>query len=179
MTENIKLHDKVFKPFIGEAKLQEAIQKVADKLNKDLKDENPLFLIVLNGAFVFAADLLRKFNYDCDISFIKLSSYSGTKSTHTVREIIGLDYNVKDRTIVLIEDIVDTGITMEHVINQMDKLGAKEVKIATLLFKPGSFQKSYDIDYIALDIPNDFIVGYGLDYDGKGRNIPEIYTIVE
>lgn len=179
MTENIQLYDKVFKPFISEAKLREAIQKVSDKLNNELKDKDPLFLIVLNGAFIFAADLLRKFEHNCDISFIKLSSYSGTKSTHTVREIIGLDYNVKDRTVVIVEDIIDTGITMEHIIAQMQQLGAKEVKVATLLFKPGSFQKTYNIDYIALDIPNDFIVGYGLDYDGKGRNLSEIYTIVE
>ncbi len=179
MTDQIQLHDKVFQKFIDNARLREATQQIGEKINDELGDKNPLFLVVLNGAFVFAADLLRTFKYDCDISFIKLSSYVGTKSTHTVREIIGLDTNVKDRTVVLIEDIIDTGITMDHIIEQMKLLEAKDVKTATMLFKPQAIEKDFPIDYIGLEIPNDFIVGYGLDYNGKGRNLPDIYKIVE
>lgn len=179
MAEQVQLHDKVFKKFIDKAALQEATQKVGEKMNAELSDKNPLFLVVLNGAFVFASDLLRTFRYDCDISFIKLSSYVGTKSTHTVREVIGLDTNVKDRTVVLIEDIIDTGITMDHIIEQMKLLEAKEVKTATMLFKPQAIEKDFPIDYVGLEIPNDFIVGYGLDYNGKGRNLPDIYKIIE
>ena len=179
MTDQIQLHDKVFQKFIDNASLREATQQIGEKINDELGDKNPLFLVVLNGAFVFAADLLRTFKYDCDISFIKLSSYVGTKSTHTVREIIGLDTNVKDRTVVLIEDIIDTGITMDHIIEQMKLLEAKDVKTATMLFKPQAIEKDFPIDYIGLEIPNDFIVGYGLDYNGKGRNLPDIYKIVE
>lgn len=179
MAEQVQLHDKVFKKFIDKAVLQKATQKVGEKMNAELSDKNPLFLVVLNGAFVFASDLLRTFRYDCDISFIKLSSYVGTKSTHTVREVIGLDTNVKDRTVVLIEDIIDTGITMDHIIEQMKLLEAKEVKTATMLFKPQAIEKDFPIDYVGLEIPNDFIVGYGLDYNGKGRNLPDIYKIIE
>lgn len=179
MAEQVQLHDKVFKKFIDKAVLQKATQKVGEKMNAELSDKNPLFLVVLNGAFVFASDLLRTFRYDCDISFIKLSSYVGTKSTHTVREVIGLDTNVKDRTVVLIEDIIDTGITMDHIIEQMKLLEAKDVKTATMLFKPQAIEKDFPIDYVGLEIPNDFIVGYGLDYNGKGRNLPDIYKIIE
>jgi len=179
MAEQVQLHDKVFKKFIDKAALQKATQNVGEKMNAELSDKNPLFLVVLNGAFVFASDLLRTFRYDCDISFIKLSSYIGTKSTHTVREVIGLDTNVKDRTVVLIEDIIDTGITMDHIIEQMKLLEAKEVKTATMLFKPQAIEKDFPIDYVGLEIPNDFIVGYGLDYNGKGRNLPDIYKIIE
>lgn len=179
MTDQIQLHDKVFQKFIDNASLREATQQIGEKINCELGDKNPLFLVVLNGAFVFAADLLRTFKYDCDISFIKLSSYVGTKSTHTVREVIGLDTNVKDRTVVLIEDIIDTGITMDHIIEQMKLLEARDVKTATMLFKPQAIEKDFPIDYIGMEIPNDFIVGYGLDYNGKGRNLPDIYKIVE
>lgn len=179
MAEKVQLHDKVFEKFIDKSNIKEVTEKVGALMNRELKDKNPLFLVVLNGAFVFAADVLRKFEYDCDISFIKLSSYSGTKSTHTVREVIGLDTSVKDRTVVLIEDIIDTGITMDHMIGQMKQMEAKEVKVATLLFKPDAIIKDFDIHYVGMDIPNDFIVGCGLDYDGKGRNLPDIYKIVE
>lgn len=179
MADKIKLHDKEFEKFIDRKKIEQAVEKVSAEINRDMAEKNPLFLVVLNGAFVFAADLLRSFTYDCDISFIKLSSYLGTKSTHTVREVIGLDTNVKDRHVILVEDIIDTGITMEHIIAQMKKLEAKDVKLATLLHKPDSFEKDFPIDYIGLNIPNGFIVGCGLDYDGKGRNLPDIYKIVE
>jgi hypoxanthine phosphoribosyltransferase len=179
MGEKVQLHDKVFEKFIGKEALQKAVEELAENINRDMHDKNPLFLVVLNGAFVFAADLLRKFTGDCDISFIKLSSYSGTNTTHTVREIIGLDTNVKDRLVVIVEDIIDTGITMNHMIDQIRKMEAHDVKVASLLFKPNAFQKDFPLDYIGMEIPNDFIVGMGLDYNGKGRNLPDIYKIVE
>lgn len=179
MAEQVQLHDKKFEKYIDREQIKQAVEKIGNQINTDLAGKNPLFLVVLNGAFVFAADLLRMFTHNCDISFIKLSSYLGTKSSHTVREVIGLDTNVKDRHVVLVEDIIDTGITMEHIMAQMKQMEAKEVKLATLLYKPAAFGKEFKIDYVGMEIPNDFIVGCGLDYDGKGRNLPDIYKIVE
>ncbi len=179
MSERVQLHDKEFTKYIDNSDLQKAVAEVGQKMNEDLGDKNPLFLVVLNGAFMFAADVLRTFKYDCDISFIKLSSYVGTKTTHTVREVIGLDTNVKDRTVVLVEDIIDTGITMDHIIQQMKAMEARDVKTATMLFKPDAIEKDFPIDYVGMSIPNGFIVGYGLDYDGKGRNLADIYRIVK
>lgn len=179
MEDRVQLHDKVFEKYIDQEQIKQSVERLGKEMTGDLAEKNPLFLVVLNGAFVFAADLLRYFKYDCDISFIKLSSYVGTKSSHTVREVIGLDRNVKGRTVVLIEDIIDTGITMEHIMAQMKQMEAHEVKLATLLFKPDAFEKDFPIDYIGMKIPNGFIVGCGLDYDGKGRNLPDIYKIVE
>ncbi|MCD6112162.1 MAG: hypoxanthine phosphoribosyltransferase [Bacteroidales bacterium] len=175
----IKVKDKNFSLYIDSKEIDESVSKVAKEINRDLKGKNPLFIVILNGAFVFASDLIRKITIDCEISFVKLSSYSGTKTTSVVRELIGLDENLSDRHVVIVEDIIDTGITMENTINKFKKLNAKDVKIATLLFKPNSFLKDYNIDYIGLKIPNDFIVGYGLDYDGFGRNYPDIYKIVD
>ena len=177
--DTIKVKDKVFKVSITSKEIQAAIKKIAMKIDDDLNGKNPLFLVVLNGAFVFAADLLRNVKMDCEVSFVKLSSYVGTQSTNTVRELIGLDKALTGRTVVIVEDIIDTGVTMEHTLPKLKDLGAEDVKIATLLFKPEAFKKSYKIDYIGIKIPNDFIVGYGLDYDGFGRNYAEIYKIVD
>ncbi len=177
--ETIKVKDKVFEISITAKEIQLAIIKMALKIDEDLNGKNPLFLIVLNGAFVFAADLLRNIKMDCEVSFVKLSSYVGIQSTNTVRELIGLDKALTGRTVVIVEDIIDTGVTMAHTLPKLKDLGAKDVKIATLLFKPDAFKKSFKIDYIGMEIKNDFIVGYGLDYDGFGRNYAEIYKIVE
>ncbi len=177
--EIIQVKDKRFSPFIKTERIEEAVQKVADQINHDLKGKNPLFIVVLNGAFMFASDLFKKITIDCEVSFVKLSSYVGTQTTSTVRELIGLDRILKGRTVIVVEDIIDTGITMGHTIPMLHKLEAENVRIATLLFKPDAFQKDYKIDYIGMEIPNDFIVGYGLDYDGLARNLPEIYKIVE
>lgn len=177
--EKIKVKDKFFEISITSDEIQKAIKKLAVKIDSDLKGKNPLFLVVLNGAFVFAADLLRNVKMDCEVSFVKLSSYVGTQSTNTVRELIGLDKVLTGRTVVVVEDIIDTGVTMAHTLPKLKSLGAKDVKIATLLFKPEAFKKSFNIDYIGMNIANDFIVGYGLDYDGLGRNYGEIYKIVE
>jgi len=179
MNNIIKVKDKEFAPFISALKIEKAVKEVAAKINKDMEGKTPLFLIVLNGAFMFASDLLKNIEGDCETSFVKLSSYSGTKTTHTVRELIGLDEVIRGRTVVIVEDIIDTGITMEATIEKLKHLEAAEVKIATMLFKPNAFQKDYHIDYIGMEIGNDFIIGYGLDYDGFARNLPDIYKIVE
>lgn len=175
----IQVKDKMFCPFIKSDQIEQAVQNVADQINIELKDKNPLFIVVLNGAFMFASDLFKKITIECELSFVKLSSYVGTQTTSTVRELIGLDRVLKGRTVVVVEDIIDTGITMAHTVPLLHQLEAEDVKIATLLFKPAAFQKDFKIDYIGIKIPNDFIIGYGLDYDGQARNLPEIYKIVE
>ena len=177
--KKIKVKDLEFSVSIPAEELDKATQKVADEINRDLKGKTPLFLVILNGAFMFAADLFKKINIECEVSFVKLSSYVGTKTTSTVRELIGLDEVLKDRYVVIVEDIIDTGITMENTIQKLKHLEAADVRIATLLFKPDAFQKDYPIDYIGMEIPNEFIVGYGLDYDGLARNLPDIYTLVK
>jgi len=177
--KSIQVNDKEFSLFIESDKIQETVASLADRISKDLKGTNPLFLVVLNGAFMFAADLLKKITIPCEISFVKLSSYIGTQTTSVVRELIGLDEVLTDRTVVILEDIIDTGITMGVTEEKLKKLNARDVRIATLLFKPDAFKMNYEIDYIGLKIPNDFIVGYGLDYDGFGRNYPDIYKIIE
>jgi len=179
MTEIVQLYDKKFEPFIEEQAIEKAVQVVATKMNTDLKGKNPLFIVVLNGAFMFASDLFKYLRMDCEVSFVKLSSYEGTKTTSVVREVIGLDQDVTGRTIVVVEDIIDTGITMKHTIHTLSKMNAAEVKIASLLFKPDAFKEDYKIDYIGMEIPNDFIVGYGLDYNGLGRNLSKIYKIIK
>ena len=177
--KKVKVRDKEFAIYLKEKQIQKAVSKMSDEISKDLHGKVPLFLIILNGAFVFASDLLRKVKLDCEVSFVKLSSYVGTQSTAHVRELIGLDRVLKDRYVVILEDIIDTGITMEYTIQKLKELEAADVRIASLLFKPDAFQKNYKIDYVGLEIPNDFIIGYGLDYDGFGRNLPDIYKIVE
>lgn len=175
--KQVDILDKSFDIFISNDQIQKAIDQMAKPMVKDLSDKNPLFLVVLNGAFMFAADLLKRFDFDCQVSFVKLSSYVGTKTTSVVREIIGLDEVLHDRTVVIVEDIIDTGITMANTIPKLRNLEAKEVKLASLLFKPDAFTMDYPIDYIGMKIPNDFIVGYGLDYNGFGRNLPDIYKL--
>jgi len=177
--KTIKVHDKEFSEFIDAAEIEKATAQIAENINRDLEGKNPLFLVVLNGAFMFASDLLKKITIPCEISFVKLSSYIGTQSTSAVRELIGLDEVLHDRTVVIIEDIIDTGITMGVTTEKLKHLEATDVFIATLLFKPDAFKMNYNIDYIGIKIPNDFIVGYGLDYDGHGRNYPDIYKIIE
>ncbi len=177
--ESVIVHDKEFVKFIDAQKIDATVTTLAERINKDMKGKNPLFLVVLNGAFIFAADLFKKLTIPCEISFVKLSSYIGTQSNHVVRELIGLDELVTYRTVVILEDIIDTGLTMGVTTEKLRKLEAKEVKIATLLFKPDAFQMSYEIDYVGMTIPNDFIIGYGLDYNRHGRNLPHIYKISE
>lgn len=179
MTDTIRVKDKIFSVFIEGKTIDSATQRVADKINIDTKDENPLFLIILNGAFMFAADLLKKVSVDCNISFVKLASYSGTQSTSVVTELIGLNEDLNGRSVVIVEDIIDTGKTLEVLLKRLKEHNAGKVRIASLLFKPHAFKCDYPIDYVGIEIPNDFIVGYGLDYDGFARNLPDIYKIVE
>lgn len=177
--KKVQVRDKEFSLFLTEENIAKAVDQVAEMINTDMLGRDPLFLCVLNGAFIFASDLMKKVKVDCEISFVKLSSYVGTKTTNTVRELIGLDKVLVGRTVVVIEDIIDTGITMDYTIEKLRKLGASDVRIASLLFKPEAFKKNYPIDYVGIVIPNEFIVGYGLDYDGHGRNLPDIYKIIE
>ena len=177
--KRIQLKDKAFKPYISEGKINAAIEDIAYKINTELSGKAPLFLVVLNGSFMFAADLLRKINIPCDISFIKVASYHGVNSTGSVTELIGLTEDITGRNIVIVEDIVDTGTTMEKLFQLLQHRKVNEIRVATLLFKPEAYKKPYTINYPGLTIPNDFVVGYGLDYDGLGRNLPEIFVLDE
>ena len=175
----IKIHDKYFEPFIPADQLDEVVQTLADKLNLRLAGKTPLFVSILNGSFIFAADLLKKINLSCEISFVKMASYSGTSSTENVRELIGFDENLAGKTVVILEDIVDSGITLKKILETLKQSGAAEVIVVALLLKPEAFRMDFEIDYIGMKIPNDFIVGYGMDYDRLGRNLKDIYRIVE
>jgi len=175
--ENIKLKDKEFKPYLSEELIAKAVSKVAEGINADLKGKKPLFLVVLNGSFMFASDLLKKINLDCEISFVKLASYHGTTSSGTVSEIIGLSEDVTGRELIIVEDIVDSGVTIEKLMELLKKKSPANISIATLLFKPEAYKKQIEIKYRGIEIPNDFVVGYGLDYDGLGRNLSEIYIL--
>jgi len=174
----IKIKDKKFTLSIPESDILAAVKTVAYQINTDLLGTNPLFICVLNGAFMFASDLMKDINFPCEITFIKLSSYEGLYTSGSVKEIIGLNESVVGRNIVVVEDIVDTGITMERILESLLAKGAKDIRIATFLQKPDALKRDIKIDYIAMKIPNDFIVGYGLDYDGYGRNLKNIYTVV-
>lgn len=175
--QRVTLKDKSFVPYITSDKILESVKEVAKKINADMANENPLFLVVLNGSFMFAADLLKEVTIPCEISFIKLASYHGTSSTGTVTEMIGLTEEVKGRTVIVIEDIVDTGVTIEKLVLLLTKKEVKQIKIASFLLKPEAYKKSTKIDYVGMEIPNDFVVGYGLDYDGLGRNMKDIYVL--
>jgi len=174
----IQIKDKKFSLSIQDVEIQAAVRKVAEIINRDMEGKDPLFLCVLNGAFMFASDLMKNVNVPCQITFVKLASYDGLYTTGTVKEIIGLNESVVGRNVVIVEDIVDTGITMERILASLKAKGANEIRVATFLQKPDALQRDIQIDYIAMKIPNDFIVGYGLDYDGYGRNLKDIYTVV-
>ncbi len=177
--DTIKILDKEFAKNISHERILEAVDMMADHISRDYKDATPLFLCVLNGAFIFAADLLKKYTGDCEISFIRLSSYAGTQTTGEVKTVIGLDDDIKARDVIILEDIVDSGITISHLVKDLSSFEPKSVRVATLLLKPAAVQKEVKPDYVGMEIPNDFIVGYGLDYNGFGRNFKDIYKIVE
>lgn len=177
--ERIRLKDKEFELFIPEKEIKEAIAKMAERLRTDLEGTCPLFVGILNGAFMFTAELMAQLNAPYEISFARYSSYKGTHTTGVVREIMPVQADVKGRTVILLEDIIDTGFTMQYVMDKIRQDGAADVKLATMLFKPGSLKCNLKPDYIGLEIPADFIVGYGLDYDELGRAYRDIYRIVE
>lgn len=174
---SVKIKDKVFNLSIPEETIIGQVKRVAAEINRDLADSNPIFLCVLNGAFMFAGDLMKHVNIQSEISFVKLSSYSGTESTGRVKQLIGLSDTLRGRTVVIVEDIVDTGLTMLRLLDLIREHEPKEVRICSLLVKPDKLKVDLHIDYVAMEIPNEFIVGYGLDYDGQGRNLPAIYTV--
>jgi hypoxanthine phosphoribosyltransferase len=175
--KKVVLHDKTFVLSIANADIQRAIGRVAQQINADMADETPLFISLLNGAFMFTADLLREMEMVCEVSFIKYASYAGMQSTGKVTEVIGLNADIKGRTVIILEDIIDTGATIAKLLNDLQALSPKAVKIATMLYKPAAFREHYKIDYVGMEIPNDFIVGYGLDYDEAGRNLKDIYVL--
>lgn len=175
----VQLHDLKFTPFISEAEINAGIDKVAAQINADFDGKTPVFLGILNGAFLFAAELIKRFKGDCEVHFVRLSSYEGTGTTGTVESLMGLTESLKGRQVIVIEDIVDTGNTIESIDRILKKEEVELYKIATLFYKPASYKKSLHIDYVGLEIPNDFIVGYGLDYNGLGRNLTQVYKLKE
>ncbi len=177
--DRIKILDKEFEVSINSKLIEEAVTKMAEKLNSDICNKEVVFIGILNGSFMFASDLFKKITFNCCITFLKVASYQGTSSTGVIKSLIGINENLKGKTVVVLEDIIDSGETLENIICQLKGYEPESIKIATFLFKPLAFKKSYKIDYVGFEIPNDFIVGYGLDYDGFGRNYPEIYTLVK
>ncbi|MFZ1236028.1 MAG: hypoxanthine phosphoribosyltransferase [Prevotella sp.] len=175
----VTIKDKRFRIFIPEAEILGRVKTVADRMNQDLAGKNPLLLAVLNGSFMFAADLMRYLTIPCEISFVKLASYQGIASTGEIKEVIGLNEDITDRPVVVVEDIIDTGATMKRMLETLGTRRPASIDICTLLLKPGKLKVPLDIKYTAIEIPNDFIVGYGLDYDQQGRNLRDIYTLVE
>jgi len=176
--EIVQIRDKKFKKFIPEQEILSSIRKIGEEINENLKDKNPLFISVLNGAFMFTADLMKVVNIPCEITFIKLSSYEGLYSSGSVKEVMGLNENIVGRNVVILEDIIDTGLTMERIIDSLKAKGAGEIRVATFLQKPDALQRDIKIDYVAMKIPNEFIIGYGLDYNGYGRNLKDVYTLI-
>ncbi len=174
----IKLHDKTFDTYISEQQIQEKVKEIAGRLNQEYKDRRPLFIPILNGSFMFAADLFKYLTIDAEVSFIKLASYKGMKSSGNVITAIGLDMDLYDREVIIVEDIVDTGKTLNEFLPKLDHQQPRSLKIAALLHKPEATQFPLKIDYLGFSIPNKFVVGYGLDYDGLGRNYKEIYQLV-
>lgn len=175
----ITIKDKTFETSIPEEEIQKRVKAVANRINKDFEGKRPILLSVLNGSFIFAADLMRYLDIECEISFVKLSSYEGTDTTGKVRKLIGVNTSLKDRDVIIVEDIVDTGITMQHMLSVLKDYEPKSLHICTLLVKPDKLKVPLNIEYCAMEIPNEFIVGYGLDYDQLGRNLRDIYTVVE
>ncbi len=173
----IKLHDKYFKPFISAQEIDAAISKLANEISKDIGDEIPVFIGILNGSFMVVSDFVKKYPKPCEVTFIKLASYEGVKSTEDIQRLIGLTQDLSGRTVVILEDIIDTGNTLHEIHRIFKNEGVKALKIATLFYKPEAYKKDFKIHYKGIEIPKKFIVGYGLDYNGLGRDIPEVYQI--
>lgn len=174
----LKLHDLYFKPFIKKDEISAIVKHLAENVKEDLpKDEIPIFVGILNGCFLFAADFIREFNGNCEVSFVKLASYQGTSTTENVKQLVGINENLTGRTVIILEDIIDTGNTLQEIYNIFKNLNVKKLKVISLFFKPDVFRKELPIDYIGKSIEDKFIVGYGLDYNGLGRNYPDIYQL--
>ncbi len=175
----IQINDKSFDVFISREDIQGKVETLAAQINADYRDKNVLFIAVLNGSFMFASDLMKRINLDCEISFVKVSSYVGTSSTGRIDELIGLNADVSDKHVIIIEDIVDTGITIDKIITLISEEQPLSVKTCTLLYKPDAFKGKVKPHYVGFAISNTFVVGYGLDYDEKGRNLDEIFQLKE
>lgn len=175
----IHLHDKTFEPFISAEEIDFAIANMAKQMDDDFFDEVPVFVGILNGSFMVMSDLMKHYRGMCEVSFMKMASYEGTQSTNTVKQLIGLDHDLEGKTVVIVEDIVDTGNTIEELKAIFKEKKVKHFKIATLFFKPEAYKKDIKLDYIGIRIPDKFIVGYGLDYDGLGRNLRDVYQLAE
>ena len=173
-----QIHDQQFEIFISESKIQKRIREIAEQMNEDYKDKNPLFLSILNGAFIFTADFFREITIPAEVSFIKLKSYRRLETTGKVKELLGLEHNIFNRNIIIVEDIVDTGKTLQHILDEFKELGTKSIEILTLLYKPEANKVPLDLKYVGFEIPNEVVVGYGLDYDGYGRNLKDIYKVI-
>lgn len=177
--EMIELNDKKFTPYLTAAQIDEQIKRLGSELNKDYEGKRPLFIAILNGSFMFASDLFKELTIECEICFIKLASYKGTKSTGQVITSIGLDATLTDRHVIILEDIVDTGKTLHEFLPQLVNQQPLSLKITALLHKPDALAHPVKIDYLGFNVPNKFLLGYGLDYDGYGRNLKEIYKLIE
>lgn len=178
MGKRVTLKDKTFEVSIPESKILERIAKIAKQMNKDLATEHPLFIVVLNGAFLFAAELFKRLDFPCEITFIRVASYEGTSSTGKIRNLLGMDTNIAGRNVVIVEDIIDRGDTMVFLLDELHKKSPDSIKISSLLLKPKALLHDIHCDYTGFEVPNDFLVGYGLDYDELGRNLNDIYTLV-
>jgi hypoxanthine phosphoribosyltransferase len=178
LLQNVTLKDKTFKPYLSAAEIAKAVKQTAEKINQDFEGKEVLIIAILNGSFMFAADLVRHLIVKNTISFVKVASYEGLSSSGTVKKLIGLMDALEGREVIIVEDIVDTGNTLEKLLPTLEAEKPKSLSLCTLLFKPEAFKSNFDIKYIGLEIPNKFIVGYGLDYDGLGRHLPDIYQIV-
>lgn len=177
MKKIIAIEDKQFELFIEQELIEQEIRRIAERMNAELKGKKPVFIVVLNGAFMFAAELMKQISLPSEITFVRLASYIGTSSSDDVKKIFGLNESIRGRNVVIVEDIVDSGNTLTILIEELKKLKPQEIKIATMLFKPAAQRRKINPDYVAMEIPNDFVVGYGLDYGGQGRNLNNIYRI--
>jgi len=175
----VKIKDKIFQTSITEEEIRQRVRVLGQRLSKDLEGKNPLFLSVLNGAFMFTADLLREMTIPCEVSFVKLASYEGTTSTGKVKEVIGINEDLTGRTVVIVEDIVESGKTMSRMIETLGTRNPASIHICSLFVKPEKLEVDLNIEYSAFEIPNAFIVGYGLDYDQQGRQLKEVYALTE
>ncbi|WP_439153119.1 adenylate kinase [Winogradskyella sp.] len=173
----LKLHDLYFKPFISEEQIQDAVQSMVDAISTDLGDEMPVFVGILNGSFMLVSDFVKKYPKPCEVTFIKLASYEGVKSTDDIQRLIGLTQDLTGRTVVILEDIIDSGNTLEEVHRIFENENVKQLIIATLFYKPEAYDKDFKLHYVGIEIPNKFIVGYGLDYNGLGRDLPSVYQL--
>ncbi len=177
--KTIQVLDKTFVVSISAEELEKEVKRVASEINRDFAGSQPVFLSVLNGSFIFAADLMREVELPCEISFVKLASYQGTNTTGNIREVIGLNIDITGRPVIIVEDIVDTGLTMAHMLETLKRQNPSSIDICTLLLKPTKLQVKLDVRYCCKQIPDDFVVGYGLDYNGFGRNTKDVYTIIQ